>query len=55
MDTLQLEESEYNLIKFPKEEFAYINAAMKDIIWLSMLHHIKKNYLERQVADSDNG
>ena len=50
MDMLQLEESEYNLIKFPSAASACTSAAMNDICWRFTPRPTRRNSSERQVV-----
>ena len=50
MDMLQLEESEYNLIKFPSGVSVYISAEMNDTCWRFTLRPTKRSSSDRQVV-----
>ena len=52
MENLQLEESEFELIRYPRRVLASTNAAVNDIFWRFTPRFTRKNCLEQQAANS---
>jgi type IV secretory pathway VirB4 component len=55
IDSLQLEESEYNLIRFPQRGVCLYKCGNERTIWRSTFRRIRRSCSERQAADERRG